>query len=231
MTDFQKINLVAPSAALDHGQSEEDLARADTYGLIAELFAAPPSDVFFSRMAASPKPDPADDAPLTVAWRGLLTVAIEQAPVASRAEYDALFYSVGKPEIMLNGSFYLAGAQNRAPLVELRSDLALLGIERDPSSSETEDHLSGLCEVMRYLVAGDSEPDASGRSLLEQQQVFFQKHLGGWVFDCLDQLERHPKSVFYAAVAQFARCFFEIERQAFDIFGATQAAAQGLPEV
>ena len=63
MTDFQQINLVSPSAALDHGQSEEDLARADTYGLIAELFAAPPSDVFFSRLAASPKPDPADDAP------------------------------------------------------------------------------------------------------------------------------------------------------------------------
>ena len=85
MTDFQQINLVSPSAALDHGQSEEDLARADTYGLIAELFAAPPSDVFFSRLAASPKPDPADDAPLTQAWRALRLVAAEQAPVASLA--------------------------------------------------------------------------------------------------------------------------------------------------
>lgn len=230
MTDFQRINLVSPSVALDHGQSEEDLARADTYGLIAELFAAPPSDVFFSRLAASPKPDPADDAPLTQAWRALLLVAAEQAPVASRAEYDILFYSVGKPEVMLNGSFYLAGAQNRAPLVELRSDLAEMGIERDPSSSETEDHIASLCEIMRYLVAGDWDADVNGRSLLEQQQTFFQVHLRDWVFELLERIDTHPKARFYAAVAQFSRGFFEIEQQAFDIFGATQAAAGGLPE-
>lgn len=105
-----------------------------------------------------------------------------------------------------------------------------MGIERDPSSSETEDHIASLCEVMRYLVAGDWDADVNGRSLLEQQQTFFQVHLRDWVFELLERIDTHPKARFYAAVAQFARGFFEIEQQAFDIFGATQAAAGGLPE-
>ena len=105
-----------------------------------------------------------------------------------------------------------------------------MGIERDPSSSETEDHLASLCEVMRFLVAGDLDTAASGRSLLEQQQAFFQAHLGNWVFELLERIDSHPKARFYAAVAQLSRGFFEIEQQAFDIFGATQVAAGGFPE-
>ncbi|MFX6540764.1 molecular chaperone TorD family protein, partial [Acinetobacter baumannii] len=44
----------------------------------------------------------------------------------------ALFGGVGRPEIVVFGSFYLAGFVNEKPLVKLRDDLAALGY--DPST-------------------------------------------------------------------------------------------------
>ena len=70
---------------------------------------------------------------------------------------------------MLYGSFYLAGALNEKPLVALRSDLRALGLERPETVDETEDHIASLCEVMRYLIAGDD----LGVSNLATQQRFF----------------------------------------------------------
>ncbi len=215
---------IQPAAvALDHGQSDEDLARADLYGLLAELFGAPPSDSLFSRIAASPKASPEDpDTPLTRGWREVVQVASHLAPVAIRAEYSALFEAVGKPEVVPNASFYRTGALNQRPLVELREFLASIGIERDPSASETEDHIAAVCEVMRFLVAGEMAQEDGGvpMNTLLAQQSFFQEHIACWVFDFLATLESHRHAEFYAAVAQFARAFLEVEQQAFDIYSA-----------
>jgi TorA maturation chaperone TorD len=214
---------IRPSTvALDHGQSDEDLARADLYGLMAELFGAPPADSLFNRIAASPKAGPEDpDTSLTRAWQALVAVASSLAPVAIRSEYSGLFEAVGKPEVVPNGSFYQAGALNQRPLVELREALAELGIERDPAATETEDHIAAVCEVMRFLVAGElSHPEGPPIDVLAAQRAFFQRHLAGWVFDFLQAVEGHRQAVFYAAVARFARSFFEVEQQAFDIYSA-----------
>ncbi|WP_197711962.1 TorD/DmsD family molecular chaperone [Polynucleobacter necessarius] len=62
------------------------------------------------------------------------------------------FISVGKPNVVLNASFYLAGHLNERPLVNIRRALEGLGLESADEVTETEDHLSALCEVMRYLI-------------------------------------------------------------------------------
>ncbi len=210
--------------ALDHGQSDEDLMRADVYGLLAELFASPPSDGFFNRMAASPKPSADEPAtPLTDAWGMVLSRAEAQAPAVIREEYKALFVAVGKPDVVANASFYLHGALNGAALVDIRETLAGLGLERDPASAETEDHIAAVCEVMRFLVAGELDESGPPRNLLVAQADFFHRHLASWVFDFLDAVEGHRAASFYGAVAGFARAFFEVERQAFDIYAADHA--------
>ena len=84
-------------------------------------------------------------------------------------EYDALFGGIGKPEVYLFGSHYLSGFLNDKPLAQLRNDLARLGLARDEAMPETEDHIACLCEVMRYLIAGDDVAVAN----LTQQQAFF----------------------------------------------------------
>ena len=74
---------------------------------------------------------------------------------AIAAEYDRLFGGVGKPEVFVYASHYLAGFLNEKPLARLRTSLDRLGLARGDTMPETEDHVAYLCEVMRYLIAGD----------------------------------------------------------------------------
>ena len=105
------------------------------------------------------------------------------------AEYDALFGGVGKPEVYLFGSHYLSGFLNDKPVARLRTDLAALGLERDESVTETEDHFAYLCEVMRYLIAGDDVAVAN----LTRQREFFAAHLQPWVNALCDAIARAPE--------------------------------------
>ena len=82
--------------------------------------------------------------------------------------------------------------------------------------SETEYHLARLCEVMRYLIAGDDP----GVSNLGAQQRFFDAHLRGWVEPFCEQLGAHPRADFYRAVAAFTRDFFAVEAQGLDLLDA-----------
>jgi TorA maturation chaperone TorD len=132
---------------------------------------------------------------------------------AIAAEFDALFGGVGKPEVYLYGSHYLSGFLNEKPLARLRTELASLGLARDEAMSETEDHIAYLCEVMRYLIAGDDVAVAN----LTRQQAFFSAHIQPWTTQLCDTLATHPKARFYRAVAELTRAFMSVEAQGFDI--------------
>ena len=110
-------------------------------------------------------------------------------------------------------SYFIAGTLNEKPLVALRHDLRALGLERTEGVLETEDHIASLCEVMRYLIAGDD----AGVSNLAAQQRFFDAHLRGWVERLFDAIVAHPRADFYRAVAGFGRDFFAVEAQGFDL--------------
>lgn len=132
---------------------------------------------------------------------------------AIAAEFDVLFGGVGKPEVYLYGSHYLSGFLNEKPLARLRTELASLGLARDEAMSETEDHIAYLCEVMRYLIAGDDVAVAN----LTRQQAFFATHIQPWAHQMCDALVTHPKARFYVAVAELTRAFLSVEAQGFDI--------------
>jgi TorA maturation chaperone TorD len=73
-----------------------------------------------------------------------------------QTEYETYFVGVGKQEIFLYGSYYLTGFLNEKPLAYLREELKVLGLEGSDDISETEDHIACLCEIMRYLIAGEN---------------------------------------------------------------------------
>lgn len=218
----QSLAFVPPSVAQDLGPSDEDLARADLYGLMSELFLAPASDDLFNRLAASPAPQEEDTNDLERAWRSLLQAAQSRNPQEVVAEYNELFVAVGKPLVALHASVFITGAMNQRPLVAIREDLARLGLEASPEGGDTEDHIAALCEVMRYLIAS---PEALGSTLPEQQQ-FFASHLQPWVGQLCDAIRTQPKSHFYAAVADLAQAFFTVEQQGFDIYAASLDAME-----
>ncbi|GAA4018830.1 TorD/DmsD family molecular chaperone [Actimicrobium antarcticum] len=188
----------------------EETARADLYGLLATLFNAPPSQALIDTIASAQSEG---DGVLEKAWADLVAVCKSADAYIVRDEYELLFLGVGKPEVMLYGSYYLSGFLMEKPLAALRTDLSMLGLERVGTVVESEDHIASLCEVMRYLIASDDVMHAN----LATQKTFFSDHMQAWVEDMCTALEQHPSTVFYQPVTQLARAFFTVEMQAFDM--------------
>ena len=205
-----------PIAFAAGADDAEELARAEVYGLLAALFYAPPGAAMLAGFQVAVTEAPVAGAFLEASWGELVAAArrIDAARIA--VEFDTLFQGVGKPEIFLYGSFHLAGKLNEKPLVAVRHSLRELGLARSETMNETEDHIASLCEVMRYLIAGED----AGTSNLAAQRRFFDAHLRGWVDSLCNAIEGHPDADFYAALARFARDFFAVERQAFDLLDA-----------
>lgn len=192
----------------------EDLARADLYGLIARLFHLPPDQTLLDQIAATAdQQDAVDSAPLAKAWMDLVEVAKNNPAKAWHDEFDLNFVSVGKPNVVLNGSFYMAGHLNERPLVNIRRALEEFGLEASEEVTETEDHISALCEVMRYLIAGDDVEVSN----LTNQRVFFNEHIRPWYDDLCNAIEDIPEMHLYRPIAVLTREFMAIEGQSFDM--------------
>ena len=197
-----------PSSALD-----EETARSELYGLLALMYYAPPATELIAKLRLAVTEAPAAGAFLEEPWRALVGLSREMTDVAIQDEYNALFGGVGKPEVYLYASHFLSGFLNEKPLARLRTELGQLGLARGDGMLDTEDHIAYLCEVMRYLIAGDDVTVAN----LTRQRAFFTTYLQPWVLALCDDLQQHPKARFYAALAELTRAFMAVETQGFDM--------------
>jgi TorA maturation chaperone TorD len=207
-TDTAMIQSPISASGLD-----EETARAELYGLLALVYYAQPAPELIAQLRVAVTDAPTAGGFLEEPWRGLVGVTRAMDDASITAEYTTLFGGVGKPEVYLFGSFYLSGFLNEKPLAALRADIAELGLARDDAMSETEDHFAYLCEVMRYLIAGDDVAVAN----LTRQRAFFSTHVQPWALRMCDALQAHPKARFYAAVAALTRAFVAVESQGFDM--------------
>lgn len=199
---------IPASSALD-----EETARAEVYGLLAALYYAPPGAELLAQLRVAVTEAPAAGGFLEEPWRQFVGTVRDLSDEQVANEYDALFGGVGKPEVYLFGSYYQSGFLNEKPLAALRGDLAALGLARDEAMPETEDHFACVCEVMRYLIAGDDVEIAN----LTQQQKFFSAHVQPWAAPMCEAISAHPKARFYAALAGFTAAFVSVEAQGFDL--------------
>lgn len=192
---------------------DEEVARAELYGVLATAFYAPPTPQWLEDLRVAVTEAPTAGGFLQEPWQQWVGVArrLDAAQIAD--EFDALFGGVGKPEVALYGSHYLSGFLNEKPLAALRGDLAELGLARGENLPETEDHVACVFEVMRYLIAGDDVAVAN----LTQQRRFFATHVQPWLPQLCDALAAHPKADFYAALAELTRAFVSVEAQGFDM--------------
>lgn len=200
--------------------SDEDTARANHYALLSRLLHAAPDASLLGMLAASgdwPIDDAAPSAEAVLmaqAWNGLCAASAAMDPAAAQDEFDALFGGVGRPEIVVFGSFYLAGFVNEKPLVKLRDDLAALGLARTQGESLPEDHIAAVCDVMRLLLT-DTTRSASERA--HAQDRFFTTHIQPWYGALCDALDAAAGANFYRRVSQYARSFLDVEAAALTI--------------
>lgn len=211
---IEKIAMTPAELAIPVSSSlDEETARAEVYGLLAELYYAAPSQSLYDNLSASATEAPAAGAVLEHPWAELVAAARGQRLSDVTQEFNALFGGVSRPEVYLFGSHYLSGFLNEKPLAALRGDIAELGLARDDAMLETEDHVAYLCEVMRYLIAGDDAAVAN----LTRQREFFTRHVQSWMPAMCEAVMQHPKARFYRAVAAFTQAFLNVEAQGFDM--------------
>ncbi len=199
----------AVSAADDaHLVIDEDMVRSQIYALLAKFLSKPPTS---DDLAAASALGADHGTPLGAAIGVFARVAGGSTAAAVAEEYQALFVGVGRGELLPYGSYYLTGFLHEKPLAKLRNDMAEFGLVRSKDVSEPEDHAAGVLEVMAGLIDGRFGKPAS----VQQQQEFFDAHIGSWMNVFFRDLAEASSSALYAALAEVGLRFLEIETEAF----------------
>jgi len=188
------------------------LARADLYGLIARFFYAAPDAQLISELQRAPTIDGEGEGELGAPWRDMVEACASAVPAALESEHTELFVGTGKAPITPYLSHYVLRNSNDSPLVALRGQLSSWGIARREGVPEYEDHISGVCETMRFVIAVQHRSP-------EEQQVFFDRFVYRGATAFCDATTASNQARFYRHVARFARAFFEVEKTAFEIAG------------
>lgn len=187
----------------------EDVARANLYRLIARFLDSPPSQELLLNTGTLE----GDDSPLGVALANFASRCGSYQQEQANEEYLQLFIGMVRGEILPYASYYLTGFLHEKPLAKLRKSLHSLGIERDPLSTEPEDHAAAILDVMAGLILGDYGEPAP----VATQKEFFEMHLSPWASHFFKDLEEQKTSELYASFGTIGKRFMEVEQTAFQM--------------
>jgi TorA maturation chaperone TorD len=205
----QAITLQVGMRAMPMPQPDQDDVRASMYGLLAHLLAKPPTPQLLGLLDEIEEDGRvADD--LATAWRLLKVAARDHNPVAIDDEYHTLFIGIGRGEVVPFASWYLTGFLMDRPLAYLRRDLNVLGIERQPGTSDPEDHAAALCESMRVIITARDIPFSTERQ-------FFLNHIASWMPVFFQDLQQARAACLYAAVGGLGEAFLKFEKRYFEL--------------
>jgi TorA maturation chaperone TorD len=213
---------VSVQIASETAVADEDLARAHCYALISRLFYAP-ADEGLLRQLADPgasvvQPEelqaqinqvaPAPNAYMS-AFASLQNACRRSEAQSVRQEYDDLFAGAGRALISPYTSGYAVPHAPDRHLLALRERLINFGLARRDSVFELEDHVSAVCDVMRWLIE-------RGRSI-DEQRAFFDEFVHAGVSAFCAAIETRAPASFHQAVAALALAFIAIEQHAFEL--------------
>jgi TorA maturation chaperone TorD len=185
----------------------EDRSRAYAYALIGRLMYGPPEPALLTYVVQQPVAEGGSE--LARAWTAFQQACREVDLDGAREEYDELFVGVGKAAVTLYTAAYVAPGAPDRHLLRLRNALDGFGLARRTDAGETEDHVSALCDVMRWLID-------NGKAM-EVQRRFFFDYFSSAVDPLCDAILAAPQARFYRAVADFLRAYHAVERVGFDI--------------
>ncbi len=176
--------------------------RAQTYALLANLFAQAPNQVLLDHIASIEVTEP--KSPMGKQWANLVS-AVKKTDVSTlEDEYQTLFIGVTHGELIPYGSYYQTGFLMEEPLAELRADLAKLGLVKHEDTAEPEDHVSAQCDVMRLIIMAEGTP-------IVTDKAFFLHHLKPWLDNFFTDLAATKSSDFYQVVGEFGKVFINME--------------------
>jgi TorA maturation chaperone TorD len=200
----QEPDISGAHAAAAGMADQEQRYRAGAYGLLAALLRSPPDAQLLAQVAEFAAVDAnTDDLALAMSMLGLAAKSCSSRQIDD--EFHDLFIGLGRGELVPYGSWYLTGFLMEKPLSSLRDDLARLGFERSGGTTEPEDHVAALCEVMVMLISEEADETP--------QKEFFEAHIGSWFARFFSDLSAAQSAVFYKAVGRFGAMFTALEQR------------------
>jgi TorA maturation chaperone TorD len=207
--------------------SEEDEARAHCYALVSRLFYGPPDADFLRGLTAASGDAASSTTETAEADRALnkasspigyadAFLALQRAGrfadlESLREEYDDLFIGAGAARVTPYTSGHALPSAPDRHLVALREQLAAWGLARRDSVFEVEDHVSAVCDAMRWLIQAGH--------LLEEQRIFFDTYVYAGVGAFCEAVAASADTSFYRAAAALTRAFLAIEKESFELHG------------
>jgi TorA maturation chaperone TorD len=201
---------------------KDDQSRAQCYGLISSLFYGRADEAFLKQLTIERRPtvakpgawellsldEDATPTAYTKAFLALQSTCRSLGEQGIRQEYEALFLEGGKASVSPFSSRYAAAGERDRHLDVLRDYLVSCGLARPGSPVRFEDHVSAVCDVMRWLIDHQRPP--------VEQLAFFNEFVRKSLGAFCDAVELRSASVFYRAVAALARAFIEQEHETLE---------------
>jgi TorA maturation chaperone TorD len=131
-------------------------------------------------------------------------------PARLEEEHLQVFVGVGKAQVTPYLAAYSERREGETSLVRLRAQLAEWGLARREEAAEPEDHISGVCETMRWLIVRRKAP-------LETQRIFFAEHLDAPGVRFCSAVTACEDARFYRHVARLLQALLDLERLQFEI--------------
>lgn len=197
-------HIAASSQQSGQYRIDAPLLRSNTYTVLASLLHGPPGPALVDHLSSLSVAD--GDAPGAMgrAWTNLRE-AVRHADVTELGhEYQDLFIGLGRGEVVPYGSWHLTGFLMEKPLSDLRDDLAALGIVREESEKDPEDHVAALCECMALLIQADDVDE-------DMERRFYACHVNPWAGKFFKELQSAPSAKFYRDVGFLGQTFMELE--------------------
>ena len=192
----------------------EEAARALWYAIVSRLFYAPPDQALLDGLATVGEQGVAAEGnPFLETWQTLRLSCREVDPEAVREEFETLFVGVGRAPVTPYTAAYAASHAPDRHLLELRTRLGEWQLGRRERVFETEDHVSAVCDSMRWLIE-------QGRPI-EEQRAFFEDFVDRGIPAFCAAINRSPLADFYRQVGSFTQAFLSVERAAFDMHTTT----------
>ena len=197
-------------------------ARANVYGLLADVFREEPSEALLSKLG-EPEFSGALQA-LNISFDEMFENTSQTQLVEDLAvEFTRLFIGPGS-HISPNESMHTKarfGEPNAfwgVQTVAVKKFMEAAGIKLDDTFSGMPDHFSAEFEFMQRLLlkeaeAWGNEDHELGTNALKIEKRFYDEHLSQWVANFCDRVIEATENPFYKQFSEVAKGFIEFENE------------------
>lgn len=202
--------------------TEMATARANVYGLLADVFREEPSEAFLSKLAEPGFSDALHALNLSLDETFEKT-SLSQLAEDLALEYTRLFIGPG-PHISPNESMHTEarfGETNAlwsAQTVAVKKFMEGAGVTIDDSFPGMPDHITAEFEFMQRLTSKEAEAWTTGNcelgtNILKIEKRFYDEHLSQWIVNFCDKVIDLADHAFFRDFSEVTRGFIEFEEE------------------